>query len=184
MSLDNIKVKYSEFEKVWNELIENKYKQQMLEYENQNSDDVVFNDIELSRVASCADAWTRNFWATVVVGLSVDDDLKIPMKTKYYLKITNSKVSLQHDALENSFTEIWDTPSHVEKKLIKALLSDIVNNYQNCFLDEFTAPAFSNLFNQGYLSVDQFSEKAKFRYYEKYGEISMLSKEARDIFIF
>jgi hypothetical protein len=184
MSLKNIKPNYDRFKKVWKDLVDNQYKQSMLDFENANNNDVKFTDIELLKVSSCADGWTPHFWVSIEVGLWGYDDIETPMPTRYYIKTTPDRVSLQQDFLEEHFTSVWDTPSYVEKELIKALLADIVDEYENCFLEEFTAPAFRYLFERHYLSSSQFSEEAKMRYYEKYGEDSLLSQELKDMFIF
>jgi len=177
-------MKYERFKEVWDGLIEDQFKQAMLDYENSNEPDTQFTDITLENVSSCADEKTPNFWASVNVSLDVkqyDDTDALP--TKYYILTTSDRVSLQHDFMEDDFTTIWNTPSYVEKELIKALLADIVEEYEMCF-ETFAKETFSILFSQQYLSISQFSEEARMRYFELFDEASLLTSEVRDMFLF
>jgi hypothetical protein len=177
-------MEYKRFKKAWKDLIDGQYKAQMLEYENAQDTDVEFTDIILQRISSCAEDKKPNFWSSVTVLLDVgaDEDTN-PMPTRYYIKTTPQRVSLQHDFMEENFTELWDTPSYVEKELVKALLADIVEEHEMCF-EEFTKVSFDILFDQHYLSESQFSDEAKMKYYEMYGRDSLLPQEARELFIF
>ena len=177
-------MEYKRFKQAWKDLIDGQYKAKMLEYENSQSSEVEFTDIVLNEVSSCADGKNKNFWASVNVLLDVGADEDVPpMPTRYYIKTTPQRVSLQHDFLEENFTETWDTPSYVEKELVKALLVDIVEEHEMCF-EEFTKASFDILFDQHYLSESQFSDEAKMNYYELYGRDSLLSQEVKDIFLF
>lgn len=178
-------MEYKRFRKAWKDLIEGQYKDQMLEYENANTDDFDFTDIIIKRISSCADNKDKNFWVSVTVTLDVAEHEDVnPMPTRYYIKTTPERVSLQHDFLEDNFTEVWDTPSYVEKELIKAILADIVEEFEECFYEEFTTKSFSKLFESHYLSPSQFTDEMRMKYFQKYGEDSMLTKEAQEMFLF
>lgn len=178
----NIKPVYNTFKQTFEDVLK-QYKQSMLDYENAQNDDVEFHDIKLNKVATCADGWTKHFWISITVDL-YGNLVEEPMETRYYLKTTPEKVTLQHDQLEERFAELWDLPYSVEEELIEAILRDVVEEFEMCFYYEFTAPSFSRLFKDGYLNHDMFSETARLKYYEKYGEDSMLTQELIDMFIF
>ena len=178
----SLKPTYDGFKAVWEDTMK-KWKTEMLEFENQHNDDVEFNDIKLNRVATCADGWTKHFWVSIHVDL-YGNLMDEPMETRYYLETKPNSVLLRQEMMNEGFSQLWNLPDSVEYDLIKAILKDVVEEYENCFLDEFTAPAFSRLFEDVYLSQEQFSEEARMRYYQKYGEDSMLTAEAKEMFLF
>lgn len=179
-------VKYERFVGALKDLLNN-HKENMLAYENKQTDDYRYTDITLQKVATCADALTPYFWAGFTLTYSlIDIKTEVPsdpIDSRYYLKTTPNKVSLMDDFLEKPFAEVWNLPEELEYGLAKALLADVIEEYQMCF-QEFTIPSFEILFEQGYIDISQFNEKSRIKYYELYGMDSMLSKEAKDIFLF
>lgn len=177
---------YYRFDKAFKDLL-NDNKEKMLAYENKQTYDYRYTDIVLNKVSTCADSWTQYFWAGFTLEYSLVDmktELSAkPLINKYYIKTTSAKVSLMNDFLNQPFSEVWNLPEELEYGLIKALLADVIEEYQMCF-QEFTDSAFEILFKQGYVDISQFDEKARIKYYELYGIDSMLSNEAKDVFLF
>lgn len=179
-------MKYKRFETTWKKLIDEQYKPKMLEFENANTDDVEFTDIILTKISSSAEKQLENMWVSIEVGLKGNDfeDGEVPpMPTRYYLKTTPTRISLQHDFLEDNFTNIWDTPSYVEKELVQAVLSDMIEMHPQCLMT-MTNGIIRKLIDDHYIELTQFDADTMNEYFAKFGETDFLTQEAKDVFIF
>lgn len=180
-------MKYSRFEETW----ENKlfiYKQRMIDYENNQDDDMVYTDIILANVLTSVTANINYFWAEVYLNLIAvpEDDDSFELETKYNLTFNDdNKLVLEHDRFSIGFDEIWNTPNLIESDLIRALINDMIEKEPKCMLC-LTESQMNIILDDefGYVDFDLIPEAVKIMYAEKFNNDDFLPKEVKEIFIF
>ncbi len=179
-------MKYKRFEETWNNKLA-LYKERMLEYENDTSDDVVFIDIILKDIRTSIKT-PDYFWASVYVDLKVqdpeDDELDIDVvSTQYDFEFIDDTLVLEHARLGENFDVIWDTPDLIESDLIKSLISDMLEMQPKCLIS-LNKEQIDKMIESNYIDFGLIPAKQLISYYDKFNHIDFLPKDAKDIFLF
>jgi len=162
------------------------YKDEMLDYENSLASDYISTDITLTSINSSAEKKIENFWFSMGVQITLVDKKSKevePHDTSYYVKTTMERISLYYDQMDEPFSEIWGTPPELEEELLVAIFKDMILLDEKC-LQGLTGDLLSKLINEGYLSVEQFSDETKVFYFDLFGIENMLDRDVQEVFLF
>lgn len=179
-----MEVKYERTELVANKIIaKNKDKIVKKVFENINGIEVV--DIGIKKISSSATTYYSHFWARIIFEIkTITNNEPTSFEFDFYILTRSTGIILAEEATDQDISKYFDISKSEEKEILKTFIADIVEAYPGVFYDNFTIPALSRIFEEGLLTAEQFPEKIRAKYYEKYQMAYFLPKDVRDVFVF